>query len=128
MKLSRIPTLTFERASGMTIEVKAPTRAQIREVYALDPERRKTPMDADEQRAAQVAILLRQARCTDPAGQEQPLADVLGDLTAEEEQDILNAIICAHHGLDPQNAVELQQALRSLAVKKKAATRAGKTG
>lgn len=134
MKLRAPQSITFERADGSKIAVPPVTRGQIREVYALDPEPMeaagRTPLDASEQRAEQLAILLVQAICTDAAGSPVSVAWMLDSLTVIEEHDILTALIAAHHGIDPERATDTARALRELAareLKKKAVRKRGKT-
>jgi hypothetical protein len=115
MKLRHPAKLTFERADGARIICPAPSREQMREVYALDPDGAEDPNTRDARRAAQIGILLRHATCTTAAGEAQPLEDVLGALTAPEEHDIVGALVALHHGYDPATAVELQAALREIA-------------
>lgn len=92
---------------GLECTVALPTRGQMRRAIELDPEgnesREETHADADARRALQLAILTE--------GSNLPL----DRLTAEEEVQILHAIVAAHHGFDPGQAVALQQTLKKKA-------------
>lgn len=125
MKLRHPAKLAFDRADGSRITCPAPSREQMREVYALDPDGAEDAVARDDRRATQIAILLRNSVCTDAAGTAQDLDIVLGSLTAAEEHDIVGALVALHHGYDPQTAVELQTALSEIAArsKKKPASR-----
>jgi len=126
MKLRHPAKLHFERADGSRIVCPAPSREQMREVYALDPEGPEDAAARDDRRATQIAILLRHAVFTDAAGEVLDLGIALGSLTAAEEHDIVGALVALHHGYDPQTAVDLQAALREIALassKKKPAHR-----
>jgi hypothetical protein len=91
---------------GIECELKPPTRAQMRRYYALDessPEA-PTPEQLDKLRGEAVAIF---AEGTDiPADK----------LTADEELDILWAVLAIHNGHDPADAVALADLLKKKAV------------
>lgn len=118
MKISRKAPTVFEFPDGSRISVPPIRWGQMGEVYALDPERRETPMEITEQRHRQVAILIRHATCTDAAGRVQPVEAALDALSAEDEQDIIHGVIARHHGLDPADSVAAFAAIREIVKKK----------
>ena len=83
-----------------------PTRGQMRRAIELDPEpgAEESPADMDARRSLQLEILAE--------GSDLPVEL----LTAEEEVQVLHAIVAAHHGYDPAHAVALQQTLKKKAL------------
>ncbi|CAN5350966.1 hypothetical protein BH09VER1_BH09VER1_28340 [soil metagenome] len=110
MKITRSDSIRFQREDGTEILAPAVTRGQMREVYALDAEK----IDPLERRGRQVAVFLRSAVWLKAKGRTSagPIAKLLPELTAEEEIDIIHAIMAQQHGIAPTTAVEIQQALR----------------
>lgn len=106
MRLSRPIPLEIELPDGRVFTLQPATRAQIRAVMALDPKdgTTETASETDERRAKQLAILAK--------GSSLPL----NELTAEQENEILAAIMAVHHGHDPADAIALQQLLKKKAL------------
>lgn len=134
MKLTRPQPLRFELDSGVCLVVPPTTRAQMREAIALDPagDAPEDPVAADARRGRQLAMLLQDAETGRRGdGEAVAIGSVLENLMPVEEQEILSAIVVAHHGGDPVNAVAVTRALRTIALKKKAVDemlqRAGET-
>jgi hypothetical protein len=121
MKLTRSEPILFTRADGTIIHAQPCTRGRMREVLTLDC----VPTDDMAERRGQiVAIYLADAKWLQadgimPAG---TLEELLASLDATEETDIIHAITVQHHGMRPQDAVTLQQAMREIIKKKPAPT------
>lgn len=122
MKLTRSEPIHFQRHDDTVIIAPAVTRAQMREVFALDRERTddESPLDSAARRGQQVAIFLRHAEWmqSDGTASAGPLSDLLDALTVAEEIDIIHAFIAQHHGIEPTTAVAVQQAMREELKKK----------
>jgi hypothetical protein len=91
---------------GIVCSVALPTRDQMRRVFERGPEPDETESaaDLDRRRADELAIFCE--------GTDVPV----GQLNAEEEIQIIQAIVAAHHGFDPADAAAAQ----FLSLKKKA--------
>jgi hypothetical protein len=89
--------LLFERADGTAYTVPMPTRGQMRAALSLDPADpdAESEVEADARRALQLEELTR--------GSGLPH----GELTRTEEEEILAAIMAAHHQFDPAQAVAI---------------------
>jgi len=121
MKLRRPAPSRFDRADGSLAVVPPLTRGQMRRLYELEQVEAGAPdpiVDASDLRAARLAIMLEAARCTDAAGESLNLKFFLESLTADEEIDIMTAMVARFHGIDPQHAVDLAAAMRELQKKK----------
>ena len=106
MRLTRPTPLEIELPDGRSFSIQPATRAQVRAVLALDPKEGtvETATEMDTRRAKQLAILVE--------GSNLPV----DDLTAEQENEILAAIMAVHHGHDPADAVALQRLLKKKAI------------
>lgn len=117
MLLTRSEPILFERQDRTQIYTPPVTRGQMREVLDLD---RKETADMSGRRGQQVAIFLRNAQWLKADGWTHAgtLQELLDSLTLAEEIDILHAITAQHHGLRPEDAVAVQQAMRDILKKK----------
>lgn len=118
MKLRRANPITFHREDGTVIVVPPIQRGQMEKILELDPEGLEDPVQAGIRRGKQIAILLRDAVALEGESDPRPLGDDIKTLEPEEEIDIIQALVAAHHGYSPKTAVEVQQALREIQKKK----------
>lgn len=122
MKLTRAETIIFERVDGTVIVAPAVTRGQIRETLMLELKPTDTPLEGAARRGEMMAVFLRdaawlQADRRTPAGM---LPELLDALTVVEEIEMINAFVAQHHGIRPDTAVQVQQALFEVLKKKPA--------
>lgn len=118
MQLRRPIEITFDRGERGAITVPPLTRAQIGADYALGS---GDGLDAEGEfawRGRKLANYLQHARCTGPAGAVQSVDEAIASLTAEEEMDIIAAVLVAQHGYDPRTSLEVLEALRAITKKK----------
>lgn len=119
MKLRTPAPISFERFDGSTALVLPLTREKIRSLYEQEdnPEENKTA-DLGELRAARLALMLKDAICTNTKGKKISCRDFLRSLTVEEEIDIMQGLIAQTEGINVAFAVDLQSALREQQKKK----------
>lgn len=117
MKLRQPDPILFDTWKGVTISIPPLTRAQMRDLYALD-DGPVPPGNEGNLRAARIDIMLRTAACRTVEGGQLATSEVIDGLTPEEEIDIINGMIAHHHGLSAKTAVEIQSAMRAVLKKK----------
>jgi hypothetical protein len=127
------PSLLIVRMErlGKWYLVPPPSRAQVRQAIALDREDpdAKTPEGRGklDERVAQQVKALAGTCCvcdvmTDGDGEIIEATPIEGDLlpfaelSAQEERELLTAIICWHNGLDPALAISVDRVLKKKAV------------
>jgi hypothetical protein len=98
MQLTRSQPIRFHRADGSIVLARPATRGQMREIFEI--EREVGNSVTAEARGRMVSIFLRDAAWLQPDGESLAgeTADLLDDLTAEEEIDIVNAFCAQHNG------------------------------
>lgn len=117
MKLIRPEPIYIEREDGSAYRLDPPTRAQVRACLALDPsgDVEEAPLEIDARVSAQLRALVGDGAVRVDAQTHQPIAGAaplpLDELSSDEEQQLIWALMARHLGHDPAHAVATQQAL-----------------